>query len=93
MRAESAVDDITVRLSRHEALVLFEMLQRLVDDDETKLLPLLHSSAEFAVLCRINNHLEKTLPEPLLENYDDLLKAARASIIRQSGRYLGIEEV
>ncbi len=93
MRAARGNGDIAFTLSRQEALVLFEMLQRLVDDDETKLLPLLHSSAEFAVLCRINNRLEEVLPEPFLDTYDDLLKAARAAIVRESGRYEGIEEV
>jgi hypothetical protein len=93
MNASQAAGGVAFSLNKEEALVLFEMLQRLVDEDETKLLPLLHSSAEFAVLCRMNNHLEKNLPEALLDTYNDLLRAARALIVRQSGAYNGIEEI
>lgn len=85
-------EGIDFTLSRQEALVLFELLQRLVEENEQDLLPLLHSSAEFAVLCIMNNHLEKILAEAAGDDYEDVLKRARAVIIRQSGRYEGIEE-
>lgn len=93
MRATSeTTGEIAFGLSREEALVLLELLQRLVEEEEARLIPLLHSSAEFAVLCRINNHLEKNLPEALRDDYDVLLRKARALIIRQNGHYPGIEE-
>jgi hypothetical protein len=92
MRLLQAKEEVTFTLTKEEALVLFEMLQRLVEDNEKALLPLLHSSAEFAVLCRMNSHLEKTLAEPLRDNYEALLLKARKAILRQSGVFEGIEE-
>ncbi len=92
MRLLKAKEEVTFTLTNVEALVLFEMLQRLIEGDEKALLPLLHSSAEFAVLCRMNNNLEKTLAEPFLENYEGLLQKARKAIIKQSGIFEGIEE-
>ncbi len=87
-----AKNEVVLPLSKEHALVLFELLQRLTEDREGELLPLLHSSAEFAVLCAINSTLEKTLSEPFLDNYEDVLKKARASIIKKTGLYEGIEE-
>jgi hypothetical protein len=85
-------EDVVLTLDREQALVLFDLLQRLTEDEEARLLPLLNSSAEFAVLCAMNNQLEKTLAEPFSEHYEELLKKARAQIIRLTGRYEGIEE-
>lgn len=85
-------DVVNFSLSRSEALVLSETLTRLIDDDEKPLLSLLHSSAEFAVLCRLNNHLQSGLPELFNENYEKLLNAARKALIKESGHYSGIDE-
>lgn len=92
MQMVHAHNKVTLALEKEEALVLFEMLQRLVEEDEKSLLPLLHSSAEFAVLCRLNSHLEKSLSEPFCPDYDTILMQARGAIIKQSGYYQGIEE-
>jgi hypothetical protein len=92
MRAFSHQEHVTFALTRQEALVLSEALQRLIDDGERTLLGLLHSSAEFAVLCRLNNHLQSCLPETLSESYEDALRTARRAIIKQAGHYEGIEE-
>ncbi len=92
MEATRDKDRIRIALHREEALVLGELLQRVVEDDNTMLLPLLHSSAEFAVLCRMNNHLEQCLPEMAADYYDDEVRRARQSIIKHTGKFEGIEE-
>jgi len=92
MKMSPIQDKISVLLDKEEALVLFEMLERLVEEREKELLPLLESSAEFAVLCRLASHLEQHLKEPLSDDYETLLTKARALIIKQSGRYPGLEE-
>ena len=92
IRKLQAKDEVTLSFSKDEALVLLEMLQRLTDDNEKYLLPLLHSSAEFAVLCAINSDLEQIMAEPFLDNYDELVKKARSAIIKRWGTFEGIEE-
>lgn len=92
MQANRTSSHIALALSKEEALVLCELLQRIVEEDEKPLLPLLHSSAEFAVLCRLNNNLEKVIPELFYDHYDDLIKTARTLLIKESGHFEGISE-
>jgi hypothetical protein len=68
--------DVTSRLTRSEALVLFEMLARL---DSGRLLPLA-DSAEEQVLWRLEGQLESTFPEPLASNYEELVAEARRTV-------------
>lgn len=67
------MDEYLVRISRDQALVLFELLSRLVAIDN---FPLEHDS-EMTVLNSILCSLEEELTEPLGKNYLELLKLAR----------------
>ena len=91
MESSRQTTAISLVLDEEESLVLHDLLQRLVEENEQKLLPLLESSAEFAVLCRLNSHLEKQLPEALEDDYEAKLTRARKRIIGKTGRYEGIE--
>ena len=66
-------DTTDVRLTRDEALVLFEFAWRFSETDE---LSLAHD-AEQRVLWNVLSTLEATLLEPCLPDYHDLLNAAR----------------
>ena len=68
--------DITIELSRAEALVLFEYLAR-TSASET---PAVQHPAEEIVLDRIEGQLERTLVEPLRADYHELLASARAEV-------------
>ncbi len=83
---------VTLTMNNDEALVLGEMLQRILENSEADLIKFLESSAEFAVLVRINNNLEKVLPQHFAENYDAQVAHARVAIIKESGRFEGIAE-
>lgn len=71
MRAEK----ISISLSNDEALVLFEWLSSLEDNR------LIEGSAEQRVLWSLESSLEKVLVEPLKENYEQLLNAAKERVI------------
>ena len=68
--------EIALRLSRAEALVLFEMLARL---DSEQSVPFA-DPAEQQVLWRIEGQLEKALVEPLEPNYHELVAEARRAV-------------
>jgi hypothetical protein len=63
-------------LSRDEALVFFEWLARL---DEQDAFPI-EDSAERLVLWDLHGQLEKLLSEPFQENYRELLVQARERV-------------
>ncbi len=65
--------DVEIKLTRDEALVLFEFLKRYSDKDELKI----EDQAEQRCLWDLCGHLEKTLVEPLQTNYEELLISAR----------------
>lgn len=67
-------DPIRIELSDDEALVLFDFLSRFSETDELKI----EDQSEVRVLWNICCDLEKILVGPFLENYDELLEAARA---------------
>jgi hypothetical protein len=66
-------DNILLRVSHDEALVLFEMLSRF---RETNKLWLAHN-AEFLALSEISAQLDKALVEPFQKNYMQLLGDAQ----------------
>jgi len=66
-------EDITIRLSRDEALVLFEFLSRFDDHDDFKL----RHNAESLAFSRLKAQLDKALVEPFRPEYGELLRAAR----------------
>lgn len=68
---------VTFHLSRDEALVLFEWLSRLTDDDAQA--PVVHPAEEIALL-RVLGRLEKALVEPFDPRYREILAAARARL-------------
>jgi hypothetical protein len=72
---EEQDDTVTVRLSKAEALVIFEFLAREAEA-EVESLRIVHP-AEMNALWRIEAQLETTLPEILLPNYGDVLRDAR----------------
>lgn len=68
---------VSLHLSKAEAIVLFEWLaerSQASDDGGASLSP------EDLVLASIENQLEKTLVEPFTEDYETILKAARAQV-------------
>lgn len=70
---------VYLRLSRAEALVLFEWLHR-HEDEDGRLDRLVEDAAERAVLWSLSGALEALLPEPFAVDYADRLEAARASL-------------
>lgn len=71
-----STESVNIRLTRAEALVLFEWLARL---DASKNLPVEDSSEEL-VLWRIEGQLESTLVEPLGPDYKEAVEAARKEV-------------
>lgn len=75
---------IEVRLSKAQALVLCEFLFRETDADrQRQSLELVHP-AELRVLWAIEGQLESTLVEIFLPGYNDLVQAARESIVSEA---------
>jgi len=68
--------NVSVELSRSEALVLFEFLSRFSNEDELRI----RDQAEEKVLWDICALLESSLTEPFVENYRELLEKARAKV-------------
>ena len=69
-------DAVTVRLTRDEALVLMEFLQRVGNDGEWSV----EDSSEIRALRNLESVLEKTLPEVLDPRYRELVDAARLAL-------------
>ena len=69
---EPATDDVIVRLTHDEALVHFEWLSWLADDDVPVTDP-----AEREALCGLSGALDKTLVAPFQSDYAVQLAAAR----------------
>jgi hypothetical protein len=66
-------DDVKIELTKDEALVLFEFLQRFSENDE---LVIEHQSEERA-LWNLTCVLEKALSEPFRADYSKILESAR----------------
>lgn len=72
MKSQSAKpNEVTIRLTGDQALVLFEWLTSKEEDETTQL------KAETSVFDGVLAQLEKLLSEPFAENYADLLEGAR----------------
>ena len=68
-----------IKITKDDALILFEMLSRF-DEDET--LSIEHQS-ETQMLWNISSTLEKQLTEPFEKNYRQILQAARERLINE----------
>jgi len=68
--------DVSLMLTRAEALVLFEMLARNESDEVLAI----NEPAEQQVLWKLEGQLERTLTEPLQPDYEALLAEARRSV-------------
>lgn len=69
-------DAVYLRMSRDEALVLFEWLHQ-HEDQDIELSHLVTDSAERQALWHVSAALEKLLAEPFREDYAVLLDAAK----------------
>lgn len=70
-----------LRLTRAQALVLFEWLARVSESGTLQY----EDPAEQDVLWELEAQLERTLTEPLASNYSELLDAARREVKRGAG--------
>jgi hypothetical protein len=74
--------DVSVSLTKAEALVLFEWLHRNEDrnDSFTTDHYYIFDSSDRVALWSLSGALERTLVEPFLSNYTELVEAARADL-------------
>lgn len=74
-----ATDDAQVHLSSDEAIVLFELLSRWLEDDDAARpgSDCFASPAECAVLCGVLATLETQLVAPFRDDYSETLEKAR----------------
>lgn len=70
-------DETTIKLNKDEALVLFEFLSR-INDNELK--EIFEDQAEQKILWILEGQLEKQLAEPFKPDYKDIIKEARNKI-------------
>lgn len=75
-------EDITIKLSHDEALVLFEFFTRFADNNVFTM----RHNAEYIAFCHIAAQLDTSLIEMFDPNYFDLLQAACERI---AGNYEG----
>ena len=69
-------EKVLLKLSKAEALVLFEFLARFSKDESLSI----EDQAEQRVLWDVECRLERALAEPLMSNYDEFLAAARNQV-------------
>lgn len=77
--ASDAHDSVYLRMSRDEALVLFEWVHR-HEDADVDLSQMVSHPAERETLWAISAALEKLLPEPFRNDYQGLVRRARDRI-------------
>ena len=70
-------NEITIKLTKDEALVFFEFLSRFNEDDNKEIF---QDQAEEKTLWIIEGQLEKILVEPFMPNYQDIIQEARSRI-------------
>ena len=70
-------NEITIKLRKDEALVLFEFLSRFNENDNKEIF---QDQAEEKTLWIIEGQLEKILVEPFMPNYQDIIQEARNRI-------------
>ncbi len=78
MKLRSQNDDFCLRLNKSEALVLFDWIAELT---QSKRDTAFFHTAEYKLLCTIENCLEKELAEPILEEYGSLLFSAKQDVL------------
>lgn len=84
--AEPANDEITLVIDRSVAVVLFEFLSRTVDDaDGEALIDYVEDEAEIPALWALLAGLESVLTEPMAEDYERRVIAAREAVIKRFG--------
>ncbi len=69
--------EVTLSLTKAEALVLFELLSRFSDTDKLSI----EHEAENQALWNLCCLLESALVEPFCDNYEELLHDARESLL------------
>ena len=67
-------NNITIKFSKDEAIVLFEFLSRFNGEEHKNIF---QDQAEEKTLLIIEGQLEKVLTEPFMPNYQDILLEAR----------------
>jgi hypothetical protein len=74
--------DVTVSLTKAEALVLFEWLHRNEDREDSYTTDRyeIFDPSDRAALWSLSGALERTLVEPFISNYAELVEAARAEL-------------
>lgn len=72
------ITELSIVLSKDEALVLFEFFARFENTNEFSL----HNNAEYLAFSRISAQLDKVLIEPLDSNYQAVLKAAQLRVTK-----------
>ncbi|MFC5006766.1 hypothetical protein ACFPIJ_54270 [Dactylosporangium cerinum] len=82
VRVPPAEDDITLRLTSDEALVLFDWLHRCEDED--RVVPPEHHGEQVA-LWNLSALLERELVQPFQDNYGDLIAQARVRLAGEAG--------
>ncbi|MCS0493695.1 hypothetical protein NVS89_01200 [Ancylobacter sp. MQZ15Z-1] len=81
-----ANDEVTLVIDRSVAVVLFEFLSRNVDDaDGETLADFVEDEAEIPALWALLAGLESVLTEPMAEDYERRVIAAREAVIRRFG--------
>lgn len=80
-------DETTIKLNKDEALVLFEFLSR-INDNELK--EIFEDQAEQKILWILEGQLEKQLAEPFKPDYKDIIKEARNKIRDEEYKKSGI---
>ncbi|MBS9475600.1 hypothetical protein KIP89_00565 [Ancylobacter sp. VKM B-3255] len=84
--ADAASDEITLVVDRSVAVVLFEFLSRTVDDaDGEALLDFIDDEAEIPALWALLAGLESVLTEPMAEDYERRVLAAREAVMKRFG--------
>ncbi len=78
MESKNCDRNIFIELNKNEALVLFEWLHTL---NEQESLFVVHGSAEQRILFDLESVLESALPEILSEHYAKILNNARKDIV------------
>jgi len=72
-----AKNEITLKLSKQEALVFFEWLADVIEPMEKTIYKY---PAEEKVVWKLQAQLESTLAEPFLPNYGEIVDEARRSV-------------
>lgn len=76
MLLEGSMEDVSIKLTKDEALVLFEFLSRFSSQDVMEI----QDQAEERALWNLTCSLEKVLAEPFSQHWEEILSAARARL-------------